>query len=699
MSVCDSDGNVKGTAFLVGQDVALTCLHVVSAAGKDFGIRAAGSHQIDRVLDVDIDEDLDLALVRVSTYLDRSPVRINPIPPVIGNKIQSRGFPRDHVFSKYPEGFPLDPTEITGDTTLRWRTRLVKLLVLAGAEAEKGMSGAPAVDPATGTVVGVLRFSETGSARALAIRAVDILQRWPKLSQSPGILSYQTLVAAVAESLAATAWQSFAPEKMHCVVVGAEVALKAPADQRLDELFQDVMADARASEVWKSFRLANHDRRLLQNQVPRSISEAYVREQVQIASFNVVDALSNQKSFELAIRMLVEADLALIDVTKFEPAVMLLLGIRAATRRGVTIASVGGGWREGEPLARPFNLSDLSLSSHSPPALSFVGEDPRIDRLSRRIGTGFTQLARHPAYEDLPVYDSLRRLGSAEAASGSIPVDEEVLVLCSYDASYFATWSGLRRELRKALFGQGLRTNVARLQDLPTPQLVSQSLYERIRRCAGCVCDWTLASPSTFFELGVRLTVSPWGAVQVVSRDWLEWLTSEASGIEAPKIQIGQLAELFQPLVYSGGDYGALSKSIADQLIEVRRAPGTTEQPVRQAAAEALRRVQEALPDVFDQLTLEADSLSHPGRIRTNVPQALFYEIREIKEDHERAAIDRRLAAWLFLEHVAKAGELDASNEKHRLWRELGDSVAADLFLSDNPSDLTLASQIAERIT
>jgi len=650
---------------------------------------------------MDIDEDIDIALLRVTPQPNRPSVRISAVPPLIGDRIRSRGFPRDHRISEYPEGFPLDPTEITGDTVLKWRSRQVKLLVLAGAEAGKGMSGAPAVDAATGSVVGVLRFSETGNARVLAIGAADILRRWPNLNceSAADIPSYETLVSTIAQSFATTAWRTFAPEKMHCVVVGSEASKDAPADERLDALFQDVMADAQASEVWKAFRVATDGRRVLQTGAHRKFPDVYLREQVQIASFNIVEALSNQQSFELAIRIVVEADLALFDVTHFEPAVMLLLGIRGATKRGVTVTSVGGGWREGDPLARPFNLSDLSLSSHSPQLSPFVGEDPRIGRLSKRIETGFTQLARHPAYEDLPVYDSLRRLGSAEAASASIPVDEEVLVLCSYDESYFATWKSLRRALRQALFDKGLRTNIARLQDLPTPQLVSQSLYERVRRCTACVCDWTGSSPSTFFELGVRLAVSPWAAVQIASDDWLSRTTEVESESEVPKLQIGELKELLNPLIYSGDGFAALAISVAKQLIEMRRTTGATEQPVRQSATEALRRVQEPLPHVVDQLTQEADALNHPGRTRTNVPQALFYEIREIKEDHERAAIHRRLAAWLFLEHVSKAGELEPTSEGHRLWRELGDSVAADLFLSDDPSDLTIANEITERIT
>jgi hypothetical protein len=700
-SISDSTGVVRGTAFLVGDDVALTCNHVIAAANPGpLTLKVAGSEAADAIIDMDTDEESDLALLRVSSKVGRPSVRLSPAPPKIGRKIHSRGFPRDHNPTKYPDGFPLDPAEITGDTTLMWKSRPAKLFVLSGATADRGMSGAPAVDAETETVVGVLRFSEVGSERALAIPASDIIRRWPKLGQTDyeNPPTFEDLVSTIPESLARTAWQEFRPQTMHCLVLGSEGMADASSDDSLEGLFQDVMASSHAGGIWKAFRAAHDGHELLYGKTKRTILEDYSRANVQIASFQVNDALSNQQSFELAVRLIVEADLVLVDITRFEPAIMLFLGIRAATKRGVTINSVGSGWREGEPLNRPFNLSDLSLSSHSANFGPYVGDDPRIDRLTMRIQTGFMQLARQPSYEDLPVYDSLRRLGSAESASSSIPVDEEVLVLCSYDASYFSNWNNLRRRLRRALGQRGMQSNVARLQDLPTPQLVSQSLYERIRRCAACVCDWTGSSPSTFFELGVRLAVSPWGAVQIASAGWLDHIDNSPPEKPGPRRQVMQLKDLMDPLVYSDDIDTDLGSFIAERLLEARQSPGITGLQVRRTAGEALRRVQEPVPHVVYQLAQDADSLNHPARIRSNVPQALFYEIKEIKENQERAAIDRRLAAWLFLEHVSKAADLELSDERHKLWRELGDSVAADLFLSDDLADQDLALLITERI-
>ena len=648
---------------------------------------------------MDLDGDTDLALLRLPAKSGRPWLRLDPSPVAIGSRIQSRGFPRDHHIAKYPDGFPLDLSEITGTTTLIWQSRPVELLVLAGANADNGMSGAPAVAAESGLVVGVLRFSEAGNQRALAIPSRDALRRWPKLKTPDGSApSYEDSVSSVPESLARSGWRKFKPESMHCVVVTSEAPVNAAPDDSLEGLLQDVLASKHADRVWKAFVRACHDRPLLLSKDPRVVPTDYSRRNVSLAAFNVNEALASHRSLEMAVRLIVEADLALFDLTGFQPAVMLLLGVRAATKRGVTINSHGGGWREGEPLNRPFNLSDLSLSSHSASPDALVGEDPRLGPLAVRLQTGFMQLARHPDYDDLPVYDSLRRLGPAEDASSSIPIEDEVLVLCSYDRTYSSHWTNLRSRLRRALANRGINTTIARLQDLPTPQLVSQSLYERIRRCVACVADWTGSSPSTFFELGVRLAVSPWNAVQIASHDWLEAPTG-GTGESIPKQQLAQLNNLFSPIIYDGPIDTQLGSSIAEQLIQLRRTPGLTGHPVRQVAGEALRQVQERIPSVVTQLTRDADGLNHPARTRTNVPQALFYEVKEIKEDQERGAIDRRLAAWLFLEHVVKAGDLDDSDVNNRMWRALGDSVAADLFLSADPVDQDIALAITERMT
>ena len=235
---------------------------------------------------------------------------------------------------------------------------------------------------------------------------------------------------------------------------------------------------------------------------------------------------------------------------------------------------------------------------------------------------------------------------------------------------------------------------------MATPQLVSQSLYERIRRCAGCLADWTWFSPSTFFELGVRLAVSPWSVVQILDENWLEKITRGTGSKDIPAKQIENMKTLLNPLTYKGTNDNDIGPRIAQQLIQMRgRIRGSKGHRIRQTAAGALRAAEERLPQLFEQLMSEADALDHKDRERENVPQALFYEIEEISEDQEKSALERRLAAWFYLDLRVSADRLDDSDERKRIWRELGEIVASDLYLSDDEADLTLADEITRKLT
>jgi Trypsin-like peptidase domain len=695
-AVVDAGDMVRGTAFFVGDDVALTCAHVVAAASNgSIRLRRIGSTDPEDVLDYDLDEGLDLALVRVPPKPGSARLAIDNAPSPIGRQLISHGFPRDHSISMYPDGFPMVPAALAGLTLVNWRGQPVEQLILAGSDFEQGFSGAPALDSESGRVAGVLTKFESSRKKAYAIPAKVVQLRWPGLpTDSTAVGPRYDDLTRVLDAVAPVAWSEFDPASLHCVVVASE----ADPDQELGAVLAEALARPQSVDIWNAFAAAANGRRLLSGQV-RELGSAYITEKVTQASFGVLDAFASFESLSTTTRLLVEADLVLFDVTGFEPGIMLLAGIRAATRRGVTISSHGGGWQEGQPLNRPFNLSDLSLSSHTPSSELTVGPDPRLDRLTARIRLGFEQCARQPHYLDLPVYDALRRLGSQEAAWASIPLEEEVLVLCPYHRRYFSTWNELRRRVQQAFSVAGAQTTLARLQEIATPQLVSQTLYERVRRCAACVADWTFTSPSTFLELGVRLVASPWGAVQIADKSWLAAPTDPNGDIVPVVGQVQLMKNLFNPLVYDGKPDQSVGRLIAEQLISIReQVQGRSDHPVRQAAIKALARIDERLPDPDQMLREDADSLNHLGRTRSNVPQALFYEATEIKADQERAALERRLAAWLYLEHRVRAGELLDEDPRKALWLELGETAVADLYVTGEDADVELAARIEEKV-
>lgn len=699
-AVIDGENVTRGTAFFVGDDVALTCAHVLAAAaGTPVSLKPVGESVAEEIIGYELDEDLDLALVRVRPRPDRTWLTLNPNEAARDHRISSRGFPRSHPYRKYPDGWPMDPAVVLDEITLVWRERAVNVLVL-DAGAEQGMSGAPAIDAETNAVIGVLRFRE-GDDHALAIPAWEAIRRWPGLPASPGqsARSFADITPAIPAALAATAWENFDPTRLHCVIVNSEALAADGSEDRLAAPIMELLASENAKDLWGSFERACRDDELLDGE-RRQLPSEYSRANVSLSVFDVADAFASPASLDCAVRLVTQADLAFFDVTKFEPGVMLLLGIRAATRRGVTVNSYGGGWMEGDPVDRPFNLSDLSLSSHTPPRGSYTGEDPRIGRLTERICAGFEQLWRRPDYLDLPVYDSLRKLGARDDARTSITLDQQVLMLCSYGEKYFPTWQSLRGKLRVALSQRGINTKVQRLQDMPTPQLVSQALYERIRRCAGCVADWTYFSPSTFFELGVRLAVSPWSIVQILDADWLKGRLAEQDAANLPMEQIKSMRTLLGPLAYAGRDDGDIGTRMAQQLVDTReRNRGSEGHPIRQAAAAALKTTEKRLPQLVEQLTREADALDRKDAKQANKSQALFNEVEEIKQDLEKSALERRIAAWLYLDLRVGADRLDGSDDLRRIWKELGDLVVTGLYDSDDAADHALADEIDGKLT
>lgn len=713
VDVVDGRERVRGTAFFVGPDVALTCHHVIrSAEGRTVRLRTVGSPGAEVVLDVDPDEERDLALLRVRNRTDRETVRLDPEHPTLGREVSSYGFPHD-LLARYPEGYPMDPVRPGGTTTLKFKGRESPMLVLPRKNQSRGMSGAPVRDVETGVVVGLLRITDQQTNDTMAIPAATVVERWPAAVVGPDGASptYAVLTGRrpVPEAMAESAWAEFDPDALHCVVLGSEELAAEKAGQQLVHVARLMRSQAPpgkpipGKQVWEAFR-AIHDGTELVTGRRRDLSAAYGPTRFRMASFTVVDAFASDESFALAVRLFVEADLALVDVTGFEPGVMLLLGVRAATRRGVTVASHGGGWQElnwsdrersgdRRKLDRPFNLSDLALSSHSPTD----GADGRSQQLAERICTGFTQLGRQPYYRDLPVYDALRQLGSQRDAWSTIPLQAtgpeqeargEVLVLCSYDPDHLANWTDvLGPQLGTALFNRDVETVLYRLQELTTPQVVSQALYERIRRCQGCIADWTGSSPSTFFELGVRMTASPWGVVQIVGRAWLD-------GVKSPDlVQVELMRALLEPMVFAAEGGDDIGPRVTEALLHQReQGPGRAAHPVRRMATDALGRVEQRLPTLHDQLQAEADALNTSG-IDQDVPQTLFYEVKSIKVDRERAALERRLAAWYYLEHRRGAG--DPADPQHAVWRTLGGQVADALYAVD---EIDLADSISMRI-
>jgi len=66
---------------------------------------------------------------------------------------------------------------------------------------------------------------------------------------------------------------------------------------------------------------------------------------VRFGSLSVLDAFASPEALDKAVRVVVEADMVVFDVTRFEPGVMLLVGIRSASDRSAFVAMARDGKR------------------------------------------------------------------------------------------------------------------------------------------------------------------------------------------------------------------------------------------------------------------------------------------------------------------------------------------------------------------
>jgi len=223
---------------------------------------------------------------------------------------------------------------------------------------------------------------------------------------------------------------------------------------------------------------------------------------IQPTAIPVSDALRDPVAYEATVRAMCRADVVIADVTDFNPAVMIFLGIRAAVRRGVTIVSSASKPKLHEYNEKvPFNLRELSIFDHS-----VKGIDEEAAKLAKITEKGVTSYLNSANYQDLPAYAHVR-LPDIKWPS------DDVLVLCPFSENYEEKFQTLKAELKR-LTNQ--KAECRRVIDDPSPLLNSHRLFAAIRHADDCLIDWTDWRHNVFFELGVRLAVHPNGAICVI---------------------------------------------------------------------------------------------------------------------------------------------------------------------------------------
>lgn len=270
-------------------------------------------------------------------------------------------------------------------------------------------------------------------------------------------------------------------------------------------------------------------------------------------------ALSSQKAYNKAVRALCRADIVIIDVTAYEPGVMLFLGIRAAVRRGVTVVTTNDQLTAAAWSALPFNLKELYPLSVYQQTSDIGSEEHPIRRLGTTIARAFDQYHSFSFYQDLPAYETVRRLESTPTQE-----PQSILWLCPFNEKYSPCENYIQQGFATVYGGEKTRDGrriykLERIIEIISPQLVTQRLYSAIRRTGMCLVDWTLWSPNVFFEFGVRLAVSSMGPVCLVEKGLLDVTEGaekkDSAGADAPPSeelieQRQALRKLFNPIVY-----------------------------------------------------------------------------------------------------------------------------------------------------
>jgi hypothetical protein len=141
-------------------------------------------------------------------------------------------------------------------------------------------------------------------------------------------------------------------------------------------------------------------------------------------------------------------------------------------------------------------------------------------------------------------------------------------------------------------------------------------------------------------------------------------------------------------------------EQIVDELL--KRNPNLDEKPtynrIHRALLPVIEKTQTAEVPLIEGLRRQADALHHPQQSRVGAPQILFHSSRTLKQSSERAALELRIAAWLYMEYRGPRGKLKADEDMMRSYRDLGQSVLDALYDLGDDESLELAAYIEDRL-
>lgn len=403
-------------------------------------------------------------------------------------------------------------------------------------------------------------------------------------------------------------------------------------------------------------------------------------EQVHVPSVvtEILDELESPGTFLQLVDLVSRAPVMITDVTNFEPAVMMLLGIRAVARRGVTVAVTGLAITEGHLKDLPFNIQESRLIS--------LARADSADAVASSIQAGTQQVQSRADYLDLPAYDAVRCRPPSDMPRGT---PAQVLVLCPFADEYDSRWEYLQGLISR----KKSRHHAVRMLDIESPRLIGQALYEQIRWNRHCVVDLTWWRPNVLFELGVRLASTVEDPILLIDGRDPDTLRD---GTRLDLQQLTRLRQLLRPASYAtfGEDPGTATDDAAgapenaevdeafarhaSRLRGEELALSMGELPIGSthlAVAGAYDWTQERLDQLPHEVILSgiASRLGSDSQRRASETQTLFSANEEFAAQLEERTREDWVAAWLYA--AVRYGENDAVDAIAVATRDAGGGI------------------------
>jgi len=448
----------------------------------------------------------------------------------------------------------------------------------------------------------------------------------------------------------------------------------------------------------------------------RALQTNLAPSEIHTKSKNINDALLDGSAFGETVAALQSADVAIMDVTRFEPGVMLLLGIRSVLRQGVTLITTLEKFDTHNWSRLPFNLKELYPLYIKPETDNLNSSSHPFQWLGVTIANALAEYRALPQYQDSPAHENVRRLGPSATYFGRIRAESGILWLCPFASQYMQTLGGSKVPvaIKKAF---GLKTPFERITDIVSPQLVSQRLYTAVRRRDLCVVDWTTWSANVFFELGVRLAVNRFATVSIIAGLIDAPNSEEKAPLESDIEQRRRLLKLLGPIEYSlpGAQQLDGIKERHRQMIDHAASPGPVPPTwgdipfdyVYRLIADLTVPALAASREEVEQLLLSQAGMRTGTGGTTDFSSPVLYgdTSQAIKEDAEATAREMLLAAWFYLSErtglkqieVARLGD-SAYRAQLKKYLELGDRIIGLLELSKSEHDVETGTGIKNTV-